>query len=79
MHGVTTASSFGRPHGDWTGETLRLLGIKLICAGCYNQARIRNTHTEATLDESGRSALEVRKLRLMARRTSARLLLWPGL
>ena len=38
-------------HGGWNEESEKLLKIQLLCAGCYQQARIRNTHTATTLDD----------------------------
>jgi len=38
-------------HGGWNEETQRLVKIVLLCSGCYETARIRNTHTTVTLDD----------------------------
>jgi hypothetical protein len=35
----------------WTEETTRLADIRLVCAGCYNQSRIRNSIPDTTLDD----------------------------
>ena len=37
--------------GGWDEETEKLAQIKLLCAECYETARIRNTRTEVTLDD----------------------------
>lgn len=38
-------------HDGWTEETGKLAEIRLVCSGCYEWTRIRNTHTTFTLDE----------------------------
>jgi hypothetical protein len=38
-------------HGSWTDEAQNLVKISLICSACYEQARIRNTRTDVTLDD----------------------------
>lgn len=38
-------------HGGWTDEAQLLVMISLLCAGCYERSRIRNTHTDLTLDD----------------------------
>jgi hypothetical protein len=35
----------------WDDETTKLADIKLLCAVCYNRARIRNTKPDVTLDD----------------------------
>jgi hypothetical protein len=35
--------------GEWTDEVQALVKISLLCSGCYNRARIRNTRTRVTL------------------------------
>lgn len=36
-------------HEGWNKESEQLLSIKLLCSGCYERSRIRNTHTNVTL------------------------------
>ena len=36
-------------HGGWNEESEKLATISLLCARCYELARIRNTHPETTL------------------------------
>jgi hypothetical protein len=31
-------------HDGWNDQSEKLAKISLLCAGCYEQARIRNTH-----------------------------------
>ncbi|HEY6971641.1 MAG TPA: DUF2199 domain-containing protein [Candidatus Angelobacter sp.] len=38
-------------HGGWNEESEKLVKIQLLCSGCYQQARIRNTRTSSTLDD----------------------------
>jgi len=38
-------------HGGWDDESEKLLKVSLLCAGCYECARIRNTRTAVTLDD----------------------------
>lgn len=38
-------------HDGWTDEAQALVKIKLMCAGCYERTRIRNTKTSVTLDD----------------------------
>ena len=38
-------------HNGWTEESERLVKISLLCSGCYERARIRNTRTSITLDD----------------------------
>jgi hypothetical protein len=38
-------------HDGWDEESEKLTKIVLLCSGCYERARIRNTHTSATLDD----------------------------
>jgi hypothetical protein len=38
-------------HGGWNDESEKLASISLICAGCYERTRIRNTRTAFTLEE----------------------------
>jgi hypothetical protein len=38
-------------HGEWNDESQKLVKISLLCSGCYERARIRNTRTSVTLDE----------------------------
>jgi hypothetical protein len=38
-------------HGGWNEETEKLVKIRLLCSGCYEMARIRNTRTDVTLDD----------------------------
>jgi len=37
--------------GGWTESSEKAADIKLICSGCYERARIRNTRTSTTLDD----------------------------
>lgn len=36
-------------HGGWTEESEKLTRITLLCSGCYERSRIRNTRTAVTL------------------------------
>ena len=36
-------------HGDWNEESQKLTKIRLLCSGCYERSRIRNTKTTVTL------------------------------
>jgi len=36
-------------HGGWNEESEKLTKISLLCSGCYERTRIRNTHTEVSL------------------------------
>jgi len=38
-------------HNEWNEESEKLTTISLLCSGCYERARIRNTHTSMTLDD----------------------------
>ena len=38
-------------HDGWNDESSKLTEIVLLCSGCYERARIRNTHTTVTLDD----------------------------
>jgi len=38
-------------HNGWNEEAERLVKISLVCSGCYDRARIRNTTTSVTLDD----------------------------
>jgi hypothetical protein len=38
-------------HGGWNDESQKLLKISLLCAGCYERSRIRNTRTSVTFDD----------------------------
>ncbi len=38
-------------HGGWTDESQKLVEISLLCSGCYERARIRNTRPSFTLDD----------------------------
>jgi len=38
-------------HGGWNEESEKLASISLLCSGCYEQARIRNTKTAYTMDD----------------------------
>jgi hypothetical protein len=35
----------------WTDDTTKLADIKIVCAGCYNDARIHNTKPDVTFDD----------------------------
>lgn len=41
-------------HGGWNDESQKLVKISLLCAGCYERSRIRNTKTSVTLEDLGR-------------------------
>lgn len=38
-------------HDGWNDETEGLISIRLLCSGCYEKARIRNTRTDVTLED----------------------------
>ena len=38
-------------HGSWNDEAQALAKISLLCSGCYQRTRIRNTRPELTLDD----------------------------
>ncbi|HKS08155.1 MAG TPA: DUF2199 domain-containing protein [Pyrinomonadaceae bacterium] len=38
-------------HDGWNEESETLVTIRLLCSGCYETARIRNTRTDVTLDD----------------------------
>jgi hypothetical protein len=38
-------------HDGWSDETEGLISIQLLCSGCYEKSRIRNTRTAITLDD----------------------------
>jgi hypothetical protein len=38
-------------HDGWNEESEKLTKITMICSGCYNRSRIRNTHPSTTLDD----------------------------
>lgn len=38
-------------HDGWTEETEKLVTVSLLCSGCYEAVRIRNTRTEVMLDD----------------------------
>jgi hypothetical protein len=38
-------------HGGWNEESEKLITLSLLCSGCYERARIRNTRPEVTLDD----------------------------
>jgi len=38
-------------HDGWDEESEKLAEISLLCSGCYERARIRNTRSETTLDD----------------------------
>jgi hypothetical protein len=40
-------------HGDWNEESERLTKITLLCSGCYERIRIRNSKTTVTLANLG--------------------------
>ena len=40
-------------HGEWNDESEKLVKISLLCAGCYERTRIRNTRTSVTFDDLG--------------------------
>lgn len=41
-------------HGGWTDEVEELANLKLVCSGCYERTRIRNTKPTVTLDDLAR-------------------------
>lgn len=41
-------------HNGWTDEAQKLAKIALLCSGCYQRCRIRNTRTSLTLDKLDR-------------------------
>ena len=40
-------------HQGWNEETEKLVSIKLLCSGCYELASVRNSRTDATLEDLG--------------------------
>ena len=38
-------------HEGWTDESQELVEIRVLCSGCYERARIRNTHTDVSFDD----------------------------
>ena len=38
-------------HDGWNEQSEKLIKISLLCSGCYERARIRNTRTAVTLDD----------------------------
>ena len=40
-----------KAHGGWTDESEKLVKISLLCSGCYERSRIRNTRPSVTLDD----------------------------
>lgn len=38
-------------HNGWNDETEKLVSIRLLCSGCYERARIRNTRTDVTFED----------------------------
>src|SRR5579883_1357153 len=38
-------------HGGWNKKSEKLLKISILCSGCYERARIRNTRTSGTLED----------------------------
>ena len=38
-------------HGGWNEESEKLVKISLLCSGCYERARIRNTRPSVTLED----------------------------
>ena|SRR5215813_5074903 len=38
-------------HGGWNEQSEKLASIRLLCSGCYERARVRNTRTLETLDD----------------------------
>ena len=38
-------------HDGWNGESEKLVKIVLLCSGCYERSRIRNTRTSTTLED----------------------------
>ena len=42
---------FQQNGGEWTDDTMKLADIQLVCAGCYNASRIRNTIPDTTFED----------------------------
>jgi len=40
-----------RAHNGWTEESEKLVKVSLLCSGCYERIRIRNTRPMVTLDD----------------------------
>ena len=40
-----------RAHNGWTEETEKLVSFRLLCSGCFEMVRIRNTQTDVTLND----------------------------
>jgi hypothetical protein len=38
-------------HQGWNEESEKLITIRLLCSGCYEKARIRNTRTDVSFDD----------------------------
>ena len=38
-------------HGGWNEQSEKLVKISLLCSGCYERARIRNTHPSVTFND----------------------------
>jgi len=38
-------------HGEWNEQSQKLVKIVLLCSGCYERARVRNTRPSVTLDD----------------------------
>ncbi len=38
-------------HGGWTTESQKLVEVRMLCSGCYERSRIRNTRTEVSFDD----------------------------
>lgn len=38
-------------HGGWNDETEKLISIRLLCSGCYELTRIRNTQTDVSFED----------------------------
>jgi hypothetical protein len=38
-------------HGGWNEQSEKVASIRLLCSGCYERARIRNSRTRGTLDD----------------------------
>src|SRR6266545_1611561 len=40
-----------KAENGWTDESQKLVNMSLLCSGCYERARIRNTRPSVTLDD----------------------------
>lgn len=40
-----------KAHGGWSNEAQKLVEIRMLCSGCYERCRIRNTRTDVTFSD----------------------------